>query len=260
MATTEKTSKPARAKPAPRKPAPAKPAPAKLARAKPAPRKARPAARPERKETALRTHAKARARPERGAARQEQPLGVGVADAFALERLGAAKRSPRSRKGVREISWEAFGELAHALAARIGESFRPQLVVGIAKGGLVVGGALAAALDIDFYPVRLEGSGREAEHSPHLPAASDRLPAVAGKRVLVVDDVCRSGRTLSRASALVRRGGPAAVRTATVIARPRGGRPDWSAIRTEDVAVFPWDYQLHTPNLGGGDDPGEAGV
>ena len=161
---------------------------------------------------------------------------------------------------MREVSWEEFGELARKLAARVGESFRPQLVVGIAKGGLVVGGAVAAALDVDFYPVRIEARGRDASPSPHLPAASDHLPEVTGKRVLVVDDVCQTGRTLERARSLLRRGGSPAVRTAALVSRPRGGRPDFSAVQTGDVAVFPWDYQFHTPDLGGGGDPGEAGV
>ncbi|HZZ84012.1 MAG TPA: phosphoribosyltransferase [Anaeromyxobacteraceae bacterium] len=256
MVTRNAKTKPARDRGAPRKAQPA----AKPARKASAP--ARKASAPARKVTALRSPAKpARRRAaERAAGRPEQPLGVGVGDAFAVERLGAAPRSSRARKGVREISWEAFGDLARKLAARIGDAFRPELVVGIAKGGVVVGGAVAAALDIDFYPVRIEARGRDASPSPHLPPASDHLPDVTGKRVLVVDDVCQSGRTLERARALLRRGGPAAVRTATLISRPRGGRPDFSSLQTTDVAVFPWDYQLHTPDLGGGGDPGEAGV
>ncbi|BDG10167.1 phosphoribosyltransferase [Anaeromyxobacter paludicola] len=231
----------------------------KPARAAAAPRPARPAAAPARKaparkKTALRTAARpAGRRPSEGGARPEQPLGVGVGDAFAVARLGAgARRGARSRQNVRELSWETFGEIARALAGRIGETFRPQVVVGIAKGGVVVGGALAAALDVDFHPLRLAARGAAAD--------GEALPELAGKRVLLVDDVCQTGRTLDRARALLRRAGAAAVRTAAVVSRPRGGRPDFSALQTDAVAVFPWDYQLHTPDLGGGEDPGEAGV
>ena len=69
------------------------------------------------------------------------------------------KRAPK--KAVRELGWAAFGEVARALAAQIARRYRPAVVVGIAKGGVFVGGALAAALGADFYPVRIEKRRRD---------------------------------------------------------------------------------------------------
>ena len=117
----------------------------------------------------------------------------------------------------------------------------PAVVVGIAKGGVFVGGALAAALGADFYPVRIEKRRRDAGA---LPEPIQELPDLTGKRVLVVDDVASTGATLARARALARKAGAREVRTAVLVARPRGARPDFSAFATDELILFGWDYQL----------------
>ncbi len=190
-----------------------------------------------------------------GRRRAEQPLGVGVGDGFAVARLGVPPRLSRARpqKDVREIGWAAFGEMARQLAGRIARRFRPDLVLGIVKGGVVVGGALAAALDAEFQPIRVKRRGDGRRPAP------GRLPSLAGKRVLVVDDVAHSGETLAHARALATRAGAREVRTAVLVRRPGGSRPDWCAVETAELVVFAWDYQMeHFAGAVG--DPGETGV
>jgi uncharacterized protein len=204
--------------------------------------------------------------------RVEQPLGMGVGDGFAVRRLKVPSRAGAKKGAVREIGWAAFGDISRALAARIGESFLPDAVLGIAKGGVFVGGALSAALDAEFFPVRLEK--RRRDHGPtrgpaplHGIAADGRqaiealaqLPDLRGKRVLVVDDVAASGATLARARALARKAGGREVKTAVLVVRHAGARPDWAALETDDLVLFAWDYHLHDAG-GGGIDPGEVGV
>jgi hypoxanthine phosphoribosyltransferase len=179
-----------------------------------------------------------------------------VGDAYAATRLGIPPRSRAPKKKVREIPWAAFGEMSRQLAARIGETFRPDLILGIAKGGVHVGGALAGSLACDFVPVRVERRSRDVEP---LPGAVARLPTLKGKRVLVVDDVANTGGTLAKGRALARKAGARDVRTAVLVARPDGFRPDWHALETDALVLFGWDYQLHA--VGGGPvDPGEVGV
>jgi hypothetical protein len=186
--------------------------------------------------------------------RAEQPLGVGVADSFAVRRLGATpRRSGAAGPGVRELGWAAFGEVARQLAARIAGRFRPDTVIGIAKGGVFAGGALAAALQADFQAVRVEKRRRDQRPVP----AASQLPDLSGRRVLVVDDVSSTGATLARARAMCRKAGAREVRTAVLVKRPGGARPDWHAIETTELVLFGWDYQLDGP---GGGDPGEVGV
>jgi hypothetical protein len=189
--------------------------------------------------------------------RAEQPLGVGVGDPFAVARLGVPRRLMRARPerdGVLEIGWASFGDLARQLAHRIARRFQPELVIGIAKGGVFVGSALSAALGADFHPVRVERRARDAA-GPSRPKATEQFPNVRGKRVLVADDVANSGKTLEKARALAVKGGAKEVQAAVLVVRPQGARPEWFALETDELIVFGWDYQLDQAI-----DPGEAGV
>jgi hypothetical protein len=182
---------------------------------------------------------------------------MGVADGFALDRLAFPARMKRApKKAMRELGWAAFGEVARVFAGRIALRFRPTVVVGVAKGGIFVGGALAAVLGADFFPVRIEKRSRDAAPLPADVAAE--LPDLSGKKVLVVDDVASTGATLARARALARKAGAREVRTAVLVARPRGARPDFAAFATDELVLFGWDYLLDAGS--GGVDPGEVGV
>src|SRR3954467_591837 len=98
------------------------------------------------------------------------------------------------------LTWAGFGTAGRELAQQVvDDGFRPDLILTIARGGLIPAGALGYALDVknlvvlnvEFYtgidqrldvPVML----------PPVPAAVD----IAGSRVLVVDDVADTGGTL----------------------------------------------------------------
>jgi hypoxanthine phosphoribosyltransferase len=181
---------------------------------------------------------------------------VGIADAFAVRRLVPARANRQKKRAVRELGWAAFGEVARAFAGEIAKRFRPDVVVGIAKGGVFAGGAVAAVLGAEFYPVRIEQRRRDA--AP-LPGTTVELPDLTGRRVLVMDDVAQTGATLARARALARKFGAREVRTAVLVMRPRGARPDFAAFETDELVLFGWDYQLDGGGAGGSD-PGEVGV
>lgn len=197
------------------------------------------------------------ARARTKAVHSDYPMGEGVADGFALDRLAAPARLKRApKRTVRELGWAAFGEVARSFAAQIAKKYRPAVVVGIAKGGVFVGGALAATLGADFYPVRIEKRRRDVGV---LPDKLQELPDLTGKRVLVVDDVAQTGATLAKARALARKSGAREVKTAVLVARPRGARPDFAAFATDELMLFGWDYELAGTGAGGVD-PGEVGV
>lgn len=180
---------------------------------------------------------------------------MGVADAFAIARLvPARKRAPK--KAVRELGWAAFGEVARTFAATIAREFRPSVVIGVAKGGVFAGSVVATALGAEFYPLRVERRSRDAAPIAHV---ADELPDLTGKAVLVVDDVARTGATLAKARALAKKAGARDVRTAVLVTRPRGARPDFAALETDELVLFGWDYQLDGTGAGSVD-PGEVGV
>ena len=143
-----------------------------------------------------------------------------------------------------EVSWEMFGELSRALALRVARDYDPDIVVGIARAGVIPAAVVASILRLDFYSMRIsrkEGDEQVRERPAIMSAAP---PQVAGKRVLVVDEIATSGDTLRLALAAVRDARPAEVRTATSFVRPRGYKPDYFALETDATVIFPWDRKI----------------
>jgi hypoxanthine phosphoribosyltransferase len=158
---------------------------------------------------------------------------------------------------VRELSWKAFDALSLELARGLAGHFEPEAVVGVAKGGVFVGGAVASALRRDFFPVRISRRSRDrvVRDAPKVFGSMPR--ELRGKRVLIVDDVAASGETLELAARLATRAGAAEVRLAALAVRPGSFRPDFFALETAELLVFPWDYDFF-PGVAGGEPRGQG--
>lgn len=146
--------------------------------------------------------------------------------------------------GVLELSWEVFGELCRALAVNVARSYEPELVVGIAKAGVIPGAVIASILRLDFFSLKISRrSGfEEVQDRPQLLSSAPR--EVRGKRVLIVDEICTTGETLRMALAAVRAESPADVRTATSFVKSGQYKPDFFAVETDSTVIFPWDRQV----------------
>lgn len=164
-----------------------------------------------------------------------------------------------SNRSVQELSWAQFDRAVQMLARTISQSFKPEAVVGVAHGGVFVGGALSSALGCDFYPVRI--SRRSRDKGKAKPKLSGEMPReLKGKRVLIVDDVVSSGDTLELATALAQKVGAREVNTAALVARPGGFTPSFCALPTDTLVVFPWDYEDVTEDGRFDVDPDKAGA
>ncbi|RKG60627.1 phosphoribosyl transferase [Corallococcus sp. AB011P] len=173
-------------------------------------------------------------------------------------------QSRHKSTGVVELSWAEFDRKVQQLARTIRQAWEPQAVVGVAHGGVYVGGALAGALGCPFYPVRISRRSRDkAERTQERgqPQVSGEMPpAIKGCRVLIVDDIASSGDTLELATALAKKVGAKELRTACLIARPEGFTPDFAGLSTDSLFVFPWDYQPVMGDAHFDDDPDKAGA
>lgn len=145
------------------------------------------------------------------------------------------------------LDWTTFGEASRELAAAVVDSgYRPDVVLSIARGGLLVGGAVAYALAVKgCYLVNIEFYTDVDERLPApvvLPPALD-LAQARESRVLVCDDVADTGGTL----ALVRdlcRDRVAEARTAVLYEKPTSVfNCDYVWRRTDRWIDFPWSSQ-----------------
>lgn len=142
-------------------------------------------------------------------------------------------------RDVLEIDWTFFGELCRGLALRIARDYEPELVLGIAKAGVLPGAVVASILQTDFAAISI--TRRRATDRPTLVAGPP--PSVTGRRVLIVDETCESGDTLKVALAAVRKLGPAEVRTA-VSFKTGAYKTDYHALETESLVILPWDREV----------------
>ncbi len=185
----------------------------------------------------------------------EAPTEAG-ADAATTDAAIDAASAPRE-----VLSWDGFGEASRDLATRVAESgYRPDLVIAIARGGLLLAGALAYALgtkscgslNVEFYT----GVDERLPEPVLLPPMLD-APALAGRRVLLVDDVSDSGRTLAMVVELLA-GMSAEVRSVTLYTKPRTIlTPDFAWRETDRWIDFPWSSQP-VVEAAGAAGPGDA--
>jgi hypoxanthine phosphoribosyltransferase len=142
------------------------------------------------------------------------------------------------------LTYERFGVAVRHLAVEIARSdFRPEIVIAVARGGLIPAGALAYALgtkaagtlNVEFYTDIEETLADPVVLEPMLDTS-----AIRGKRLLVVDDVADSGRTLALVMDLMRQHG-ANARSAVLYTKSRTIlRPDYSWRDTDLWITFPW--------------------
>jgi uncharacterized protein len=147
--------------------------------------------------------------------------------------------------GVTEVMrWDDLGTGARELAELIhADRYEPDVILAIARGGLLVAGALGYALGVkNTYTMNVEFYTGVDERLPApmiLPPVPE-LVDLTEARLLIADDVADTGRTL----ALVKdfcAGKVAEVRVAVLYEKPTTVVPcDYVWRRTESWITFPW--------------------
>jgi hypoxanthine phosphoribosyltransferase len=140
----------------------------------------------------------------------------------------------------RDIGWQEFGELCKGLAIELAGRGPIDAVVGIARGGSIVGTTLAFMLNQEYFPIRL------AKHGGTTRVIVPPTKDLAGRRVALVDDLSRTGDTFKIAMHELRRVGVSAVTTVALVRREPGFRPDISALTATaaDKVAFPWGREV----------------
>lgn len=156
------------------------------------------------------------------------------------------------RKDGREVvilSWRDVTAIAKKLAHQIGESgFQPEVIVSVLRGGAIPGVLLSHHLDIQSVTtltIRTTTSEKAyAERREPRPNGLGIERHVAKKRVLLVDDVANTGRTLNAAKNLLQKSGCRDLRVAILIRDTWGGLfypADYVGKELPMWVQFPWE-------------------
>src|SRR5213080_2797138 len=99
-----------------------------------------------------------------------------------------------------QMTWDDVGVGSRALAEQVAaDGFEPDIVLGIARGGLLLCASLAYALEVkNTFTMNVEfytGVDERLEMPMILPPVPERVD-LEGARVLIADDVADTGLTL----------------------------------------------------------------
>lgn len=140
------------------------------------------------------------------------------------------------------VTWQEYHTLAQKLAATILSDKKPyDEIVAIARGGLTLGHLLSDFLRIPISTITIQ-SYTDIQTQGNVTITKKIQGSIAGKRVLLVDDVADSGKTIQRAVSYLRHLNPKQVTTVTMFYKPRSVvRPDYFARQTTRWILFPYE-------------------
>jgi hypoxanthine phosphoribosyltransferase len=141
-------------------------------------------------------------------------------------------------------TWNRIYTMLLSQAEKIRQSsFKPDVIVGVTRGGWVPARVLLDLLGVpDFATVRVEFYLGVVETRNEPVLIQGVSAAVTGKKVLIVDDVADTGKSLQLAREHVLQQGATEVKIATVYRKPWSViKPDYYETETSCWVVFPWE-------------------
>ncbi len=150
------------------------------------------------------------------------------------------------------LTWTDFDRAVWDLAQEVAAEGIPDMILSVARGGLIIGGALGYALGVkNTYTMNVEfytGIDQRLDVPRILPPAPDFVD-LHDATILVADDVADTGLTLRSVQDFCA-GKVGRVRTATIYAKPHSViTPDHVWRHTDRWITFPWSDR---PPVGSG--------
>jgi hypoxanthine phosphoribosyltransferase len=143
-------------------------------------------------------------------------------------------------------SWNQIYDMLLDLAGRIRkDGFKPDIIVGISRGGWPPARVLSDLLsNPNVANVRAEFYLGIAETGSEPTLTQPVSVKTRGKKILIVDEVADTGKSLKMVREHIVQEGAKEARTVTVYYKPWSiVRPDYFAKETSDWIVFPWEIK-----------------
>ncbi|MCL5785930.1 MAG: phosphoribosyltransferase [Candidatus Thermoplasmatota archaeon] len=157
---------------------------------------------------------------------------------------------------ARFVSWQEIDKWCDEIYLKlVADSFKPEAIIGLARGGLVPSRILSDSLFVkDLYAVKTEHWGITATRNGTATIQKTTDLNVKGRKVLVVDDIIDTGGSMKLARDFISTLGPSALRTATMLHIDHSSfAPDFYAekVTKENWTwfIFPWNVHEDIYNL-----------
>ena len=140
------------------------------------------------------------------------------------------------------VPWQTYHDTARKLAATILDHCEPiDKIIAISRGGLTLGHLLSDLLRIPISTITVQ-SYVDIQTQGETIITEKLQTRIRGKRILLVDDVSDSGKTLVRAVKYLKRCRPASITSVTMFYKPHSSyRPDYFAKQTSKWVIFPYE-------------------
>ncbi|MFH1785170.1 MAG: phosphoribosyltransferase [Candidatus Micrarchaeota archaeon] len=140
------------------------------------------------------------------------------------------------------ISWGKFEKMCSALSRKV-VKYKPEVLIGISRGGLVPVRIMSDMLNIqDIQTIRIQfyRTIGKTNSEPKLTQGQDIH--IKGKRVLVIDDIADTGKSLLAAQKYLKQKTPKMLKFATFHYKPASlFKPDYYLKKTNDWIIYPWE-------------------
>ncbi len=159
-----------------------------------------------------------------------------------------AKQYYEKSEGIVKLTWEDVEHDTLKIIDKMKkDGFEPDVIVSIARSGLIPASMIAYALGnkslyvikVDFSKTQKSGKDQELFDKPII---TQELSAnISGQKVLVVDEMVVSGSTLKLVSKYMEIKNPAEVKYAVLYKQPWSEfTPDYAGREIKEWPLYPW--------------------
>jgi len=151
-------------------------------------------------------------------------------------------------EGIVRLSWEEVEkDTLHIINCMKQDNFDPDIIVSIARSGLIPAAMIAYAMGnkqlyvikVDFSKIQKDGKDQELYDRPTITQELTR--DVQGLKVLVVDEMVVSGSTLKLVKAYMEIKNPKEVKYAVLYKQPWAEfQPDYFGREIKEWPLYPW--------------------
>lgn len=151
------------------------------------------------------------------------------------------------KKDLLIYSWNDVASISRNLALTIFKNEKIDLVVGITRGGCCIATIISEMLRKNMITLCSTRRENDVEiHEEPVLISSSCENVISGKRILLVDEIIVTGKTLEVVKKELIKLGAFSVKTCVIANRSKGKyESDYCFVRTnKNNVIFPWDYLI----------------